>query len=773
MSTATIQGAAGSGAAGIVRQGWTEKKIASNPSVSVPVSCTQQATSAEAASNASLSAAVDRSSPPSPTSSPPHAHHLNSVKDSPPSLKRFKRSEEDEIEAGKKAADRGLAHRSTKSGSVMMDKDEEDELESPRRAPDSPSSYQPVHAAPLREGSEFRRTERLPSIAHLDEQIHTPWYHSKRPGIDEGRRYSAHPLLDVPHSRRQASDLSSSSPRMSPFGRSSAVGSGGGGVEGGSSSSTSQHHHPQMRSPRSIHADDGRPTPTLPSPRSIVDDDEFYHHRPMAPHHQHHQQQHPPSLLGRRSRVDFEEHSSFRPSQVQSYPPASSSSSPSTSSLFFEAPNRKRSSPPAPILPSISGLVRPSQAPYHRREEEDDEERSRATGLQQTSPPSQQSRRKVSESDIMPSASSPYSSHSGRLMGRSSNSSSVSNGSTITSSTLPTSRYEPRDESSFYPRPAPSYGSDPRAYASMTSSDSYRHRSSLPLTSRSYSAAYYPSAPAGSAAAAAAAAAAEAEASGVVTGKGRSGGGNGSDVPMGEIPVRSISASYGGDDGGRPVFRGGGDETAYDYEMRRSSLLGPGGPSPSHRHIYHGPRADAHPSPMMGTPTSRRRDDAAMSPVPTSASTSGNPAMPSLGSSVAIPRRRGKLPKPVTDLLKSWLLEHASHPYPTEDEKRRLCSMTGLSISQVSNWFINARRRILVPQGSGTFAMGAGVGSNAPPGAGVDTSDDQERMMLRPSVSPPPHHFHDRLHRHPHEHPDPHQHHLHRNPHHFREEDSP
>ncbi|EPQ26184.1 uncharacterized protein PFL1_06120 [Pseudozyma flocculosa PF-1] len=71
------------------------------------------------------------------------------------------------------------------------------------------------------------------------------------------------------------------------------------------------------------------------------------------------------------------------------------------------------------------------------------------------------------------------------------------------------------------------------------------------------------------------------------------------------------------------------------------------------------------------------------------------------------PRRRGKLPKPVTDLLKSWLLDHASHPYPTEDEKRSLCSMTGLTLQQVSNWFINARRRILLP------------GTNGHPGGGA------------------------------------------------------
>lgn len=77
-------------------------------------------------------------------------------------------------------------------------------------------------------------------------------------------------------------------------------------------------------------------------------------------------------------------------------------------------------------------------------------------------------------------------------------------------------------------------------------------------------------------------------------------------------------------------------------------------------------------------------------------------------------RKRGKLPKAVTDLLKTWLLEHATHPYPTDDEKRRLCSLTGLTMSQVSNWFINARRRILVPNSTGGFAVGATASASMP-----------------------------------------------------------
>jgi hypothetical protein len=60
-------------------------------------------------------------------------------------------------------------------------------------------------------------------------------------------------------------------------------------------------------------------------------------------------------------------------------------------------------------------------------------------------------------------------------------------------------------------------------------------------------------------------------------------------------------------------------------------------------------------------------------------------------------RRRGNLPKQVTEYLKRWLILHKKHPYPTEREKQKLADETGLMVSQISNWFINARRRILQP----------------------------------------------------------------------------
>lgn len=60
-------------------------------------------------------------------------------------------------------------------------------------------------------------------------------------------------------------------------------------------------------------------------------------------------------------------------------------------------------------------------------------------------------------------------------------------------------------------------------------------------------------------------------------------------------------------------------------------------------------------------------------------------------------RKRGNLPKTTTAILRDWLLKHKTHPYPTEDQKQELANATSLTVNQISNWFINARRRILQP----------------------------------------------------------------------------
>lgn len=56
-------------------------------------------------------------------------------------------------------------------------------------------------------------------------------------------------------------------------------------------------------------------------------------------------------------------------------------------------------------------------------------------------------------------------------------------------------------------------------------------------------------------------------------------------------------------------------------------------------------------------------------------------------------KRRGNLPRQVTEVLRVWLNSNLQHPYPTDEEKAQLMKQTGLTLNQISNWFINARRR--------------------------------------------------------------------------------
>lgn len=59
-------------------------------------------------------------------------------------------------------------------------------------------------------------------------------------------------------------------------------------------------------------------------------------------------------------------------------------------------------------------------------------------------------------------------------------------------------------------------------------------------------------------------------------------------------------------------------------------------------------------------------------------------------------RNRARHSRTSTRILKEWFSEHHSYPYPTEDEKEALREQTGLSIRQISYWFVNARRRYMV-----------------------------------------------------------------------------
>ncbi|KAF4548282.1 putative homeobox protein CUP9 [Elsinoe fawcettii] len=56
-------------------------------------------------------------------------------------------------------------------------------------------------------------------------------------------------------------------------------------------------------------------------------------------------------------------------------------------------------------------------------------------------------------------------------------------------------------------------------------------------------------------------------------------------------------------------------------------------------------------------------------------------------------RKRSNLPKESTDIMKRWFEDHLDNPYPSEDEKKYFAQKAGINLTQVSNWFINHRRR--------------------------------------------------------------------------------
>ncbi|XP_041048307.1 iroquois-class homeodomain protein IRX-6a isoform X2 [Carcharodon carcharias] len=56
--------------------------------------------------------------------------------------------------------------------------------------------------------------------------------------------------------------------------------------------------------------------------------------------------------------------------------------------------------------------------------------------------------------------------------------------------------------------------------------------------------------------------------------------------------------------------------------------------------------------------------------------------------------RRKNATRETTSTLKTWLFEHRKNPYPTKGEKIMLAIITKMTLTQVSTWFANARRRL-------------------------------------------------------------------------------
>lgn len=94
--------------------------------------------------------------------------------------------------------------------------------------------------------------------------------------------------------------------------------------------------------------------------------------------------------------------------------------------------------------------------------------------------------------------------------------------------------------------------------------------------------------------------------------------------------------------------------------------------------------------------------------------------------------------KTSTRPLRLWFGGHLEHPYPTDHDKEQLISASGLSRTQVENWFSNARRR---KKQSERAASAAGLqihrqGSPMPPKSTLDMTPLERWQHSPPDAEP-------------------------------------
>jgi hypothetical protein len=70
------------------------------------------------------------------------------------------------------------------------------------------------------------------------------------------------------------------------------------------------------------------------------------------------------------------------------------------------------------------------------------------------------------------------------------------------------------------------------------------------------------------------------------------------------------------------------------------------------------------------------------------------------GKNVKAERKSCSLPSETVEYLKAWMMspEHISHPYPTEQEKLQIMADTSVEMKQLTNWFVNNRKRYWKPR---------------------------------------------------------------------------
>ncbi|XP_031477680.1 BEL1-like homeodomain protein 1 [Nymphaea colorata] len=101
------------------------------------------------------------------------------------------------------------------------------------------------------------------------------------------------------------------------------------------------------------------------------------------------------------------------------------------------------------------------------------------------------------------------------------------------------------------------------------------------------------------------------------------------------------------------------------------------------------------------------------------------------------------LPERSVSVLRAWLFEHFLHPYPKDADKVMLAKQTGLTRSQVSNWFINARVRLWKPMVEEMYMEeikeqeNEGKSEEIKPSKSAEANEDSAEMNPAETESPP------------------------------------